>query len=86
MARETCEYCNLKANEFLRAGDLAPARTLLIKAEALSTANDQLRADVFNNMACYFRHQKKFRVAFEYLQKAMHIENILPKVPWSRIV
>jgi tetratricopeptide (TPR) repeat protein len=47
----------------------------LKKAETLSENNPRCQAITYNNLACYYKRQKKTRSALIYLEKALELEN-----------
>ncbi|CAG9310087.1 unnamed protein product [Blepharisma stoltei] len=68
-----CELYNLHAMDKLHQGAQNEALSLLKKAEELSGANPDLLSATYNNYACYYKKQAKYRTALKFLQDALSI-------------
>lgn len=55
---------------FLRKEKLDMAYDFLKKAEMFSVNSEAYRAITLNNLACYYRHIGKLRIALSYLEQA----------------
>eukprot|EP00736_Rhodelphis_marinus_P010887 Rmarinus@m.26866 len=73
--KELVDALNGLATAYLQSDDFNMAMKLIKKAEAITETYEFLRAVTYNNLACYYRRQGKFRAALKYLEKALKLNS-----------